>query len=76
MPITLQAARAAAKQGRWHVVLGLQPGASTDEIRKARRLEQRTRLQEQAGSVRNGFNDAYASCDYATYGLMRTLRAL
>jgi curved DNA-binding protein CbpA len=51
MPVTLGAARAAARQGRWHAVLGLQPGASADEIRKARRLEQRTAHTDKGGST-------------------------
>ena len=49
MPITLEAAKAAAEQGRWHSVLGLQPGASADDIRKARRLEQRTAHTDKGG---------------------------
>ena len=49
MPITLEAAKAAAEQGRWHSVLGLQSGASADDIRKARRLEQRTAHTDKGG---------------------------
>ena len=50
MPITLEAARAAARQGRWHAVLGLWPGASSDEVRKARRRLQLTAHTDKGGS--------------------------
>ncbi len=49
MPITLRAAQIAAQQGRWHAVLGLQPGASADEVRKARRHQQRTAHTDKGG---------------------------
>ena len=42
MPTALEAARVAAQQRRWHAVLGLNPGASADEVRKARRRLQLT----------------------------------
>ena len=51
MPITLEAGRAAAKQGRWRSVLGLRPGASADEVRKARRRLQFTAHTDKGGST-------------------------
>ena len=51
MPITLEAARAAARQGRWHSILGLRPGASADEVRKARRRLQLTAHTDKGGST-------------------------
>ena len=51
MPITLEAARAAAQQRRWHSILGLRPGASADEIRKARRRLQLTAHTDKGGST-------------------------
>ena len=50
MAITLEAARAAARQRRWHAVLGLAPGASADEVRKARRRLQLTAHTDKGGS--------------------------
>ena len=50
MPITLEAARAAAQQRRWHTILGLRPGASADEVRKARRRLQLTAHTDKGGS--------------------------
>ncbi len=50
MPISFEAARAAAQQGRWHAVLGLRPGASADEVRKARRRLQLTAHTDKGGS--------------------------
>ena len=51
MPTTLEAARAAAQQGRWHAVLGLRPGASADEVRKARRRLQLSAHTDKGGSA-------------------------
>ena len=50
MAITLEAARAAAHQRRWHTILGLEPGASADEVRKARRRLQLTAHTDKGGS--------------------------
>ena len=50
MPITLEAARAAAQQRRWHSILGLRQGASADDIRKARRRLQLTAHTDKGGS--------------------------
>ena len=50
MPITLEATRAAAQQRRWHAILGLAPGASADEVRKARRRLQLTAHTDKGGS--------------------------
>ena len=50
MPTTLEAARAAAQQRRWHAVLGLNLGASADEVRKARRRLQLTAHTDKGGS--------------------------
>ena len=44
-------ARAAAQQGRWHAVLGLRPGASADEVRKARRRLQLSAHTDKGGSA-------------------------
>ena len=50
MPIALEAARSAAQHRRWHAVLGLRPGASADEVRKARRRLQLTAHTDKGGS--------------------------
>ena len=50
MPTAPEAARAAARQRRWHAVLGLNPGASADEVRKARRRLQLTAHTDKGGS--------------------------
>ena len=49
MPITLDAARVAVQQGRWHAVLGIRPGPHADEIRKARRRPQLTAHVDKGG---------------------------
>ena len=50
MSITLEAARAAAQQRRWHSILGLRPVASADEVRKAGRRLQLTAHTDKGGS--------------------------
>ena len=50
MSITLEAARAAAQQRRWHTILGLKSGASADEVCKARRRLQLTAHTDKGGS--------------------------
>ena len=50
MAISLEAARAAAQQRRWYLILGLRPGASADEVRKARRRLQLTAHTDKGGS--------------------------
>ena len=51
MPTALEAARVAAQQRRWHAVLGLKPGASADEVRKARRRLQLTAHTDKGGCL-------------------------
>ena len=50
MTITLEAARTAAQQRRWHLILGLRPGACADEVRKTRRRLQLTAHTDKGGS--------------------------
>ena len=50
MTISLEAARAAAQQKRWHLILGLKPGASSEEIRKAKRRLQLTAHTDKGGT--------------------------
>jgi len=50
MTISLEAARAAAQQKRWHLILGLKPGASSEEICKAKRRLQLTAHTDKGGT--------------------------
>ena len=50
MTISLEAARAAAQQKRWHLILGLKPGAVAEEIRKAKRRLQLTAHTDKGGT--------------------------
>ena len=49
MPITLEAARSACQQGRWHAILVVPPGASANEICRARRRLQLTEHIDKGG---------------------------
>ena len=50
MTISLEAARTAAQQKRWHLILGLKPGALAEEIRKAKRRLQLTAHTDKGGT--------------------------
>eukprot|EP00969_Alexandrium_andersonii_P291736 12893992-Alexandrium_andersonii.AAC.1 len=46
----LESARACARQGAWHAILGLPRSASADDIRKARRRLQLSCHEDKGGS--------------------------
>ena len=50
MACSLESAKACARQGAWHAVLGLERGACVDDIRKARRRLQLSCHEDKGGS--------------------------